>query len=61
MTNLLYRGVAYDKAEKPVKTLADQMKRPELTYRGVEHDGERAVTPAPAREVPMFYRGQRFA
>ena len=61
MTKLLYRGVAYDKAEAPTKTLADQMKRAELTYRGVEHDGVRAADPAPKRDIPMFYRGQRFA
>ncbi|MEO0608725.1 MAG: hypothetical protein AAFY82_10890 [Pseudomonadota bacterium] len=61
MTNLLYRGVAYDKADKSAQTLADQMKRPELTYRGVAHDGERAVDPSSAREIAKFYRGQRFA
>ena len=61
MTKLLYRGVAYETGAKPTQTLADQMKRPVLTYRGIEHDGERAVETAPAREVPMFYRGQRFA
>lgn len=61
MTKLLYRGVAYENAEKPTQTLADQMQRPELTYRGVAHDGERAIDPAPARDIPMFYRGQRFA
>lgn len=61
MTKLLYRGVAYEKAGKPAQTLAEQMQRPELTYRGIEHDGERAIEPAPTRDVPMFYRGQRFA
>lgn len=61
MTKLLYRGVAYETGAKTTQTLADQMKRPALTYRGVEHDGERATTPAPTRDIPLFYRGQRFA
>ena len=61
MTKLLYRGVAYEAAPKRAQTLTEQMQRPELTYRGVEHDGEKAVEPSVTLDVPMFYRGQRFA
>ena len=61
MTKLLYRGVAYEAAPKRAQTLTEQMQRPELTYRGVEHDCEKAVEPSVTRDVPMFYRGQRFA
>ena len=61
MTKLLYRGVAYETGAKAPQTLADQMKRPALTYRGVEHDGERAIEATPQRDIPMFYRGHRFA
>ena len=61
MTKLLYRGVAYETGAKAPQTLAEQMKRPVLTYRGVEHDGERPVEAAPRADVPMFYRGHRFA
>ena len=46
MTKLLYRGVAYEAAPKRAQTLTEQMQRPELTYRGVEHDGEQAVEPS---------------
>lgn len=61
MTRLFYRGFEHETQVKPAQTLAEQMRRPVLTYRGVEHDGEQPVTPAPSREIPMFYRGQRFA
>lgn len=61
MTKMMYRGVAYETGQKPVQTLADQMKRPVLTYRGVEHDGEKPVQTAVDRDVPLFYRGHRYA
>ena len=61
VTKLFYRGVAYEAAPKRAQTLTEQMRRKELTYRGVEHDGEKAIETTVAREVPMFYRGHRFA
>ncbi|MEL7040422.1 MAG: DUF4278 domain-containing protein [Pseudomonadota bacterium] len=61
MTKLMYRGVAHETGAKPRQSLAEQMKRPSLVYRGVEHDGERAIESTEARSVPMFYRGQSYA
>lgn len=61
MTKMIYRGVAYEAGAKSAQTLAEQMKRHELVYRGVEHDGERATPAAPRADIPLFYRGLRIA
>lgn len=60
MADLIYRGVPVKPAAEKTQTLADQMHRPTLIYRGVEHDGERAIEAAPKKEN-MFYRGVRLA
>ncbi|MDJ0921447.1 MAG: DUF4278 domain-containing protein [Henriciella sp.] len=58
MTKLMYRGVAYDTEQKPAPTLAEQMRKKDLVYRGIAHDGVRPVETAPAFE--HVYRGVRF-
>ena len=60
MTKLLYRGVEYSDDQRGTKTLAEQMRRSELVYRGVAHDGERATVQT-APSVSLFYRGHRYA
>ncbi|MEM9739718.1 MAG: hypothetical protein AAF829_07595 [Pseudomonadota bacterium] len=62
MKTLIYRGVAHTGAVKAkTQTLADQMSKPELTYRGIEHDGERATPVARKETVGLVYRGASFA
>ncbi len=61
MAQLVYRGVPYAETPKARQSLADQMQRPNLTYRGIHHDGERAVEPQTRNDVPLVYRGHRYA
>ena len=61
MAKLVYRGVAHEMGQKPVQTLAEQMRRPVLTYRGVEHDGEKAIETESVARRPVFYRGYQHA
>lgn len=61
MPKLIYRGVPVIKADAPSQTLAEQMKRPELFYRGVAHDGERPVAQPSKSKDDLVYRGARFA
>ena len=61
MAKLVYRGIVHETGQKPVQTLAEQMRRPVLTYRGVEHDGEQAIEAAPIERRPVFYRGYQHA
>lgn len=60
MTQLVYRGVPVVKREAAAQTLADQMRKPSLVYRGVAHDGERAVEPTRNNE-DLIYRGAKLA
>ena len=60
MTRLIYRGHAIREASAAPQTLAAQMRKPELVYRGVLHDGTHPVDPAP-RDRTLVYRGYRFA
>ena len=60
MAELIYRGVPVKPAAPETKTLADQMRRPTLIYRGIAHDGERPVEPA-TRKEDMIYRGVSLA
>jgi len=60
MAELIYRGVPVKPAQAQTQTLQEQMRRPTLIYRGVEHDGERAVEPV-SKTKDLFYRGVRFA
>ena len=39
MTKLIYRGHDVKDASQVRQTLADQMRKPHLVYRGVAHDG----------------------
>ncbi|MEM9939428.1 MAG: DUF4278 domain-containing protein [Pseudomonadota bacterium] len=58
MTKLVYRGVAYDTEQKSAPTLVEQMRKKDLVYRGVAHDGVR-----PTEQVQPFehvYRGVRY-
>ncbi|MBB35325.1 MAG: hypothetical protein CME88_03145 [Hirschia sp.] len=59
MTKLIYRGSDVHRAQKQ-KTLAEQMRRFSLIYRGLKHDGEHATQPAPDRHDEV-YRGAHFA
>ena len=61
MTQLIYRGVPVQKNQEATQTLADQMRRPTLIYRGVEHDGERAIEPQHTKREDLVYRGVRLA
>jgi len=61
MTQLVYRGVAYTRTQDAPKTLAEQMKKGDLVYRGVAHDGERPVTEAPTKTYGLIYRGVQLA
>ena len=59
MTRLIYRG--HDvKTVEVRQTLADQMRKPALVYRGVAHDGTHPIEPE-GRARRMVYRGHRFA
>ena len=60
MTKLIYRGHEVREADRAPQSLADQMRKPELFYRGVAHDGTHPIEPA-QRERRLVYRGQRFA
>lgn len=60
MTTMTYRGVSYS-PKATTQTLAEQMRKPALTYRGVEHDGERAIETRKADTGFLMYRGARFA
>lgn len=60
MAELIYRGVPVKPAVLQTKTLADQMRRPTLIYRGVAHDGHRAIE-TPAKPVDLIYRGVSMA
>lgn len=59
MTKLIYRGHEV-KTAAVRQTLADQMRKPTLFYRGVAHDGTHPIEAA-GRERRMVYRGHRFA
>lgn len=61
MTKLVYRGVAYDANEK--KEEPRIVRRPELVYRGVVHNGIRTLEQTNrTTETPhLFYRGFRTA
>jgi len=63
MTNTIYRGVAYDADRKSAEVYPQRAARPDLTYRGVRHDGEVAVRigRVHTRAEPLFYRGFRVA
>jgi len=61
MTTMTYRGVSYTPKTETTQTLAEQMRKPVLTYRGVEHDGERAIETRKADSGLLLYRGARFA
>ena len=60
MSKMVYRGVAYETGAKQTVTLADQMRRYDLVYRGVAHDGE-APRKADANSHDHVYRGVRYA
>lgn len=60
MTKLVYRGVEYTTGAERKVTLADQMRRHDLVYRGVAHDGE-APRKVDARGYDHVYRGVRYA
>jgi len=60
MAELIYRGVPVRAATQETKTLADQMRRPTLIYRGVEHDGHRPIEKA-AKKADLIYRGVSMA
>lgn len=60
MADLIYRGVAHKPAAPKTETLADQMRRPTLIYRGVEHDGTRPIE-TDRKQKELIYRGVRFA
>ncbi|MEO0464977.1 MAG: hypothetical protein AAF216_00420 [Pseudomonadota bacterium] len=61
MSNMIYRGVAYTTQTDAPKSLAEQMKKPQLVYRGIAHDGERAIPIATSRKDDQFYRGFKLA
>jgi len=61
MAQLIYRGVPVQNNQEATQTLADQMRRPTLIYRGVEHDGERAIKPQHTKREDLVYRGVRLA
>lgn len=58
MTKMMYRGVAYDADHKLAASLAEQMRKKDLLYRGVAHDGVRPTEPVQTFE--HVYRGVRF-
>jgi len=60
MAELIYRGAPVKAQAQETQTLADQMRRPTLIYRGLEHDGHHPVEPTTKKEV-LFYRGVRLA
>lgn len=60
MTKLIYRGHEVKDAPEVRQSLADQMRKPHLVYRGVAHDGTHPAEPA-QRERRLIYRGHRFA
>ena len=59
MAELVYRGIVHETGQKPVQTLAEQMRRPVLTYRGVEHDGEQAIEAAPIERRQLISNNQK--
>jgi len=59
MSKYIYRGVVVERVEK-LATLAQQIRRPSLVYRGVHHDGERTIEPT-AEKKDLFYRGAHYA
>jgi hypothetical protein len=59
MRKYIYRGVVVDTPEQR-STLAQQMRRPALVYRGIKHDGERTLDPTPNTQN-AFYRGAQYA
>mgnify|MGYP001793331305 CR=1 FL=1 len=58
MTKLMYRGVAYDAEQKPTRSLAEQMRKKDLVYRGTAHDGVRPTETA--QPFDHVYRGVRY-
>jgi hypothetical protein len=60
MTRLTYRGVSYDPHQAPSQTLAEQMRRSDLVYRGIEHDGK-VAKPVASHAHGHVYRGVRYA
>lgn len=60
MIRLFYRGHETREAAAAPQSLAEQMRKPVLVYRGVVHDGTCPLAPEP-RERNLVYRGQRFA
>ena len=61
MQKLIYRGVAFDADQK--KTEERIFRRPQLVYRGVEHNGVRITgqTSNSSGASKLIYRGFRFA
>lgn len=60
MSKLVYRGVEYTTGAEQKVTLADQMRRHDLVYRGVAHDGE-APRKVENDSYGHVYRGVRYA
>lgn len=62
MNNMVYRGVAHDgEAAKKVERIVS---RPQMFYRGVEHNGVRTLNSQEsvlANAFTLFYRGTRLA
>ncbi|MEM7777718.1 MAG: hypothetical protein AAF732_19165 [Pseudomonadota bacterium] len=61
MTKLIYRGVAFDTDQAPAEERV--IRRPELVYRGVAHNGIRPIERTSGTDVRtlLVYRGQRLA
>jgi Domain of unknown function (DUF4278) len=61
MTQLIYRGVAYDPEKNKVEERI--VRRPQLFYRGVAHNGVKTLEQnrQGAHASPLFYRGVRLA
>lgn len=60
MSKLVYRGVEHTVGAKQKETLADQMRRHDLVYRGVAHDGDMPRIEQ-TRAYEHVYRGVRYA
>ena len=60
MTKLIYRGHEVKDAPQARQTLADQMRKPHLVYRGIAHDGTHPVEIETGTRH-LVYRGHRFA
>ncbi len=58
MNKQIYRGVAFDPAAAKVEDRATS--RPHLYYRGIEHNGVKAIEQR-QNVSDMFYRGLRVA